>query len=333
MSMEDKFAEARSDIQEGKLVELSVRELLGWVGARMRGDKVNADIDAKLKEHGIRAEPDFRYVGSSAWIRLVEASQEATVADVEVVAPWDQDPTMRIGRLPAATKTVVFVKPDAPIQDVMDKLAWHGLSRIPVMQTERDVKGIVSWETIGRRLASHPQGIGATARDCMVDVDVVPESRPLFMVMGKIVTDGHVLVQGADRTISGIVTTTDLSEQFMEVAEPFLILGEIENHLRVILGRRLSADDLATAAADPRRTVESVADLDFGGYVRIFQNPELWEKLQLKVGREIFVAQLDSVREIRNDVMHFDPNGLQPQDLIVLRNTVRMLREITQPTR
>ena len=192
MSMEDKFAEARSDIQEGKLVELSVRELLGWVGARMRGDKVNADIDAKLKEHGIRAEPDFRYVGSSAWIRLVEASQEATVADVEVVAPWDQDPTMRIGRLPAATKTVVFVKPDAPIQDVMDKLAWHGLSRIPVMQTERDVKGIVSWETIGRRLASHPQGIGATARDCMVDVDVVPESRPLFMVMGKIVTDGHV---------------------------------------------------------------------------------------------------------------------------------------------
>jgi DNA-directed RNA polymerase specialized sigma54-like protein len=39
-------------------------------------------------------------------------------------------------------------------------------------------------------------------------------------------------------------------------------------------------------------------------------------------------GQLDQVRKIRNDVMHFDPAGIQATDLQSLRNFARFLRKL-----
>jgi hypothetical protein len=79
-----------------------------------------------------------------------------------------------------------------------------------------------------------------------------------------------VLVRDSSRRISGIVTTRDLSEQFGSFGEPFLLLGEIENHIRAILGS-LSKSDLSSALdpAGGNREVEDAADLTFGEYLRL----------------------------------------------------------------
>ena len=47
-----------------------------------------------------------------------------------------------------------------------------------------------------------------------------------------IVEHGYVLVRQIDRKISGIVTASDLSLQFQELAEPFLHVREVELHLQ-----------------------------------------------------------------------------------------------------
>jgi hypothetical protein len=48
------------------------------------------------------------------------------------------------------------------------------------------------------------------------------------------------LVQAPDRTICGIVTAADFSEQFRILAEPFVLIGEIENNIRKLIhGKRL----------------------------------------------------------------------------------------------
>jgi len=44
-----------------------------------------------------------------------------------------------------------------------------------------------------------------------------------------------------------------------------------------------------------------------------------WKKLRLEIDRVAFVSHLHKVREIRNDVMHFDPEGLEDADLDTLR--------------
>ena len=61
---------------------------------------------------------------------------------------------------------------------------------------------------------------------------------------------------------------------------------------------------------DDARTITTVADLNFGEYIKLIEFPNNWEKLNLQIDRTQFVRILHEVREIRNDVMHFDPDGL-----------------------
>jgi len=44
--------------------------------------------------------------------------------------------------------------------------------------------------------------------------------------------------------------------------------------------------------------------------------------------RKGFVQQLDNVRQIRNRVMHFEPDGLEEDDLEVLRRFTDLLRKL-----
>src|SRR5205814_5319927 len=85
----------------------------------------------------------------------------------------------------------------------------------------------------------------------------------LFTAIPLIVQHQYVLVRGPDQRIVGIVTTSDLSLQFQQLAEPFLLLGEIENHIRRMIGPHFGPQELA-AVRDPgdgERKIESVADL------------------------------------------------------------------------
>ena len=62
---------------------------------------------------------------------------------------------------------------------------------------------------------------------------------------------------------------------------------------------------------EKERKPESIDDLTFGEYIALIENPKQWERIGLKsVDRTLFVQSLNEVREIRNDIMHFDPEGI-----------------------
>jgi hypothetical protein len=85
------------------------------------------------------------------------------------------------------------------------------------------------------------------------------------------------------------------------------------------------------AARDPvdgDRTIEDVSDLSLGEYIRLLENPKRWEKLAVKIERKTFVEELKRVGRIRNDVMHFDPDGPSPEDLKTLRKFVKFLSDL-----
>ncbi len=205
----------------------------------------------------------------------------------------------------------------------------HDYSQLPVMSNERDVKGVISWESIGSRLAfaaDKPEFV----REYMKGHHEVNSTDSLFRVISRIVEHSYVLVRAVDRTISGIVTTTDLSLQFQQLSEPFLLLAEIENHVRKLIDGKFTVDELSSVKdeADPDRVIETVADLTFGEYIRLLENPEHWDKTQLRVDRKVFVKELDKVRLIRNDVMHFDPDGITDEDHSLLRHFVQFLHDV-----
>jgi len=252
----------------------------------------------------------------------------AEVATDEFVSGAVEDPTFRIGKLESANNIPITVTPDSTLLQAITLMMFHDFSQLPVMQGEREVKGVISWESIGKRKALNLPC--EKVRDCIETV--VPEvssESSLFSAIDLIVKHGYVLVrQPPERKISGIVTTTDLSLQFRQLAEPFLLVGEIENYVRRLIGGRFTIEQLSSVRSpnDSSLIISTVADLNFGEYVRLLEKPEYWESLQMPVDRTIFIRKLDRVRELRNDVMHFDPDPFAEEDLQMLRLFANLMR-------
>ena len=196
------------------------------------------------------------------------------------------------------------------------------------MTSEREVKGLISWRSIGSRLAlgTAPKLV----RDAMEAAHEVFEDASIFDTIPIIVRHDYVLVRAENKLITGIVTASDLSLQFETLTEPFLVLSEVENLVRNMIGDKFTPAELTEMrdVDDAERPVRNVADLTFGEYVRLLERPDRWERLGLEIDRTLFCNDLNKVRIIRNDVMHFDPDGIEPEDLIRLRNFAQFLKRL-----
>lgn len=152
----------------------------------------------------------------------------------------------------------------------------------------------------------------------------------LFEAIQQIVEHESILVRDATRKLTGIVTTADLSRQFAQLGEPFLLLGQIENHVRNLIANKFTKAELVAVRnpADSGREIEDVSDLTFGEYIRLLENPKRWETFAIQIDRKPFTDELKRVGEIRNEVMHFHPDGVGPEDLTTLRKYARFLNDL-----
>ena len=298
--------------------QVTVRELLSWFGYSRRGTQVAAQIGRKLTELGLRAAPDFELAYIDDTIKI-ELDKEATGIAKEPV----EDPTVRIGLLPSAHRPPTSVKPNDSLAKATTTMMIEDFSQLPVMSNERTVRGVITWRSIGTALS---RGLDCKeVRECMESARVVDIDAPFFDAIDDIWEHGYVLVQDREHNISGIVTASDFARQFAQLAQPFLVIGEIELHLRNIVSA-FSLAEMAEAADDQGRTINGSADLNFGAYCRLLENPERWEKLGLSVDRATFMAYLAKTRETRNEVMHFAPDGLDPHDVEQLDRIALFLR-------
>jgi len=242
--------------------------------------------------------------------------------------PAYTDPIYRISKLASSARKPLSVSPDTKLEEAVTHMLTNDFSQLPVMTRERDVKGIITWATIGSRLAMGKNC--SVAREVMEQHQEIRSDASLFSAIGIIAEHQYVLVRGHDQKITGIVTASDLSLQFQQLAEPFLLLGEIENHVRQVISQRFTPTELESAKdpTDTKRVVTTVADLTYGEYIRLLENPERWDKLHITVDRKTCMEKFESVRRIRNDVMHFDPDGIPEKDLMTLREFARFLQRL-----
>ena len=306
--------------------ELTVRELLGKYNFAVRKGYITTHVPNKLEELGLRCVPDFLNVWAGATIRLeLDADGDDGISDVDRI-----DPTHRIDALEAAHNRPISVKPTDPINVATTIMQMHDFSQLPVMQSDFTVDGIVSWKTIGMRTA-----LGKEIREvrhCMDPPVEVNSDARLFDAIGDIREHGYVLVRDVRNRITGIVTTSDLADQFVQLARPFLLIGEIEGHLRNMLHRKFTLEELRGngASGDDGRPINGTADLTFGGYCHVLQNPDYWERVGLNIDRGEFIKHLEIVREIRNSIMHFNTDGIADSDITTLRDVARFFEELAR---
>lgn len=304
-----------------------IRSVLSWFGVSRRGWRVCTSIREKLDTYGLETIPEFEsaFIDDNIQFRKKGGGGGEEGGRNGAALP---DPTFRIRRLSAANKAPITIPPDAPLQKAVTLLMENDFSQLPVMTNERDVKGMVGWKTIGSHLAMGKSC--AYVRDCMTTYKQVSIDDSFLDAISVISQYGYVLVRSTDNRISGIITSSDFTWQFKKLAEPFLLVGEIENGVRRLLHGKFSKEDITKAAApgDEGLEIESLADLTFGGYIRLIESEDNWAKLAISIDRYEFVTSLDKVRKIRNDVMHFDPDGLEDKDVDKLMKFAAFLKSL-----
>ena len=299
---------------------LTVRQFLAQFGYARRRSRVVGEIREHLASNGLYTFPDFEFEYVDNLI-----SVELDVDEVETENPRI-DPTALVDILDAAHNSPVCVTPDDALVKATTLMQTGDYSQLPVMTTERDVKGIVSWQSIGEAYVRgrHPE----TVKECMEAAHEVDVKMPLVNATDQICEHGYVLVRGGtDRKITGIVTAVDLAYQFKQLAHPFLLIGEIEHHLRNLVRRKFTVEELDDVS-DGNKEIRGPDDLTFGGYCRLLEKPGAWAKLELNVDRKVFVDLLQAVRHVRNDIMHFSPDDHEPADIIRLDRMAQFLRKL-----
>lgn len=344
------FEEVKNDVAEGREPARSVRELLRWFDAKRRRAGVVERIEAELEAAGLRTDPHF----TTTWIDapVIFRKREVAVSGPEAgpgvrsepgrdgadaAKPADvADMTHLVRMLEAANREVIAVNPQDPIERAVTLMLAYDFSQLAVMTGPRDLKGAISWKSIGSRLSQRNEL--KQVSDAVEPAAEVSDADSLFEVTKTIIQKDYVFVRSStDRRITGIVTATDLSEQFQGLSEPFLLLGRIESQIRQLIRNVFDAETLREACDDNdperRAAVTKVSQLTFGEYQRIFEREENWEKLGFVACRRTFCKELDEVRKLRNEIMHFHPDVIDDGDFEPLRRFSRLLEQLDQLVR
>lgn len=334
-------------LKQSKTAEpTTIRDFLSWFGVQRRTRLNVLYIDAELAKAGLKTVPGYlnRWVDSPVTFELASKTADASGAQTKaggkgkenLTEPTEEeavadDPSFRIGNVKSATAGLTSVAPNASLQEAVTLMMTRNYSQLPVMNGSRDVRGVISWKSIGARLAANissgeVRAFMDAARELSIDSS-------LFAAIPIIADHGYVLIRAENKEFTGIVTASDIAYQFEDISKPFLLLAEIENQLRALIGRKLNKTDIKKANADEFLAPDfgGVHALTFANCVAALSHPENWEKLNFGMDRKLFCAELAEVNKVRNAVMHFNPdppNEDAMQRLHDVSNLLGTLRQI-----
>ena len=323
--VKESFLELVTEIQtnDNKEFTISPRELLEAFDCAKRTKWNVARIDQFLEDQKLETEPNYTdsWVDSEIILRHKKRAKSKK----------ENDPVQRVKILPAANKEPISVSRDASLSEAITLMMLHNYSQLPIMSGARNVIGAITWQTIGSGIAN---GIKSEhVKDYLKkEIVILDYETPILDSISRVIANEFALIKKSDNSISGIVTVADISLQFLNVTEPFLLLEQIENNIRQILDGKFLLEELREFCKIDGidRDIEFIDDLNFGDYIRIIEKPEHWERLTLSIERSHFIKHLDKVREVRNDIMHFDPEGItskQREDLLKMAKFLMQLRK------
>lgn len=296
------FSEIKDNIEKGiSAKEITVRELLNILDVSRRGSHVNSFINELLEKHELIIEPSFEweYVDNKVQIK---SPKDASIIFENLI-------DYRINVLKSANTPPIIVKPDEELCRAITIMKANNFSQLPVITNKRSVKGVITWKSIAEEIFIQERN--GKVRDYMIKAVVVDDDSSMFAAIDKIKEHDYVLVRSSrDQIIKGIVTSSDLSEQFGSFSEPFLLIGKCEILIRKLIYGKFSKEELESSKnqTDEGRRISCVHDLTFGEYIKLLECREKWAKLNTRLDRKYFIEKIKKIRDIRNDVMHFDPN-------------------------
>ena len=178
MTMEQGFswikeiAERMKEDRESGLAPSSatptVREFMSCFGYARRGLWVVERVREELEANGLHTEPDFQHAYVDGPISFRDSSVSAPPADS----------TLRVDILEAAHNPPTTVTPNHDLKTAVTHMMSNDFSQIPVMEGQREVKGVITWESVGSKTA-----MGQSSDDVSVYMEraeIIDGQQPFF---------------------------------------------------------------------------------------------------------------------------------------------------------
>lgn len=342
LSRHDFLKKAREMAERDEPLVVSVRALLNQWGVSAREHRVSRHIEADLDNHGLATRPNFLKVALDDDVALVAVQSDLVVSasqtDVETppevldvgpvpaaeqTAASQQEIGLTLGNLTSSARTVVSVKATSTFAEAMTLMLINDYSQLPVLQGKRKCLGAVTWRSIAYAQLKDPAAPFSAA---IVPVTVEPYDRDLHHMLPVIQAEDFVVVTDDHNVVSGIVTTADVVGLYGERTLPFLLIGELDQELRQIMTTIDFELVRHVCSSHGGAGLTSVDDMTMGQYQHVLANPECWASVGWPLDRVAFVARLDELRRIRNDVMHFNPDGVPDGTIEDLRRMLALIR-------
>lgn len=204
---------------------------------------------------------------------------------------------------------VFTLSPNIQAGQAIQLLSEKGFSQAPVVDGP-EILGVFSFRSFARGVVelNHLQ-----LRPADLPVDEFLE-KPAFASLAdeieRIVDDldrqDVVLVRSGDRLVA-VATPMDVLRYFKEVADPFVMLQEIELALRELFRMAIGAEDLQLCIEQVIGRSEALDQLSFDEHVALVRDGRTWPKFGGTFGssRDLARTRLEAVRDIRNALMHF----------------------------
>ncbi|PQJ33612.1 hypothetical protein BSZ35_02460 [Salinibacter sp. 10B] len=240
---------------------------------------------------------------------------------------------------------VQTVSPDTPVADAVEIMREENYSQLPVVDDER-VMGIFSYrsftEGILDLLEQNPSEDELTVGALMNQPPFRSVERDPEEVFEDLDRHDAVLVESRTN-LTGILTAMDVLHHLHSVAQPFVLIAEIERHAREVIDSCVDEDELEECAVralheSPYQDEEDVpvelTEMSMGDLVGIVRHGDNWNThfgdafsaSGNDLQRGIVETRLDDIRELRNTVFHLK-RSLDEDEIDTLRETRTWIRE------
>lgn len=209
-----------------------------------------------------------------------------------------------IAELAAACRSPVSIKPEEKLRSATTLLLLNDFSQLPVMKGPRDIKGMISWKSIG---AAQIQGLSddAGVKDCISPHRLLSYDMDFLEAIEEIIKHECIMVKSKNGEIKGPVTLFDISVEHLYLTQPFILLGNIENYLRKVIDHHLTPESFLARFSEVSEKIKTSEDLSFSQYTRALNEEQLKKSISQKYDLSAINKLIDDINDDRNAIMHF----------------------------
>lgn len=325
--------ETLEELPDAAPVTTSIRSLLSIAGFHRRTSGTVSALQDQLAELGLSTTPPFDegLIDDEIIIRNIAAEEDtSTAADLDTAtAPstrrttaGSSSVTHPVSAVPSATREPDSVSSGDKLSFAQTIMLENNYSQLAVVDNGA-LRGALTWTSIAiAGLKKTPQIVA----DALIDSPpIIHLHQNVLDVVDLVEQQGYVFVLDEAQQIGGIITISDLAQEFGRDRRPIMLIEEVELRLRRATQKHLTDADVESSPA----RVSKLKDLTLGSYPFLLQNEALWQKLGwVGVEQDRVLSLTRLTANVRNQLMHFSQDPLEGDQIEPVERLLRILRII-----